>query len=100
MNLNQLDYELVEGTRRDHDIVVYALSTCGFCKRAISFLKDNDYAFRYIHLDLIPIETKNEVKQVLREKFKENPAFPFVVIDDSKHLIGFIQRDWERTLGL
>lgn len=100
MNLNELPFENVQGSRRDHDVVIYALSTCGFCKRAISFLKDKDYSFKYIHLDEISVETKNEVKQILREKFKENPAFPFAVIDDKSHLIGFIQPDWEKTLGL
>jgi glutaredoxin len=100
MNLNELPLVKKEGSRHDHDIVVYALSTCGFCKRALAFLEENDFSFRYIHVDQLPLDTKSEVKKILRERFNENVAFPFAVIDDSSHLVGFIQPDWEKTLGL
>jgi glutaredoxin len=100
MNLNELAYTQIEGTQRDHDIVVYALSTCGFCKRALAYLEEKDIAYKYIYVDQLPIETKNEIKAILRERFKENVAFPFAVIDDTAHLVGFIKPDWIRTLGL
>ncbi|HRY73830.1 MAG TPA: glutaredoxin family protein, partial [Spirochaetia bacterium] len=90
----------VPGSVRDHDITIYALSTCGFCKRAIAFLNDRKVAYRYIHVDSIPLETKTEVKRLLKEKFKEDVAFPFAVVDGDKHLVGFIEADWKLTLGL
>lgn len=98
--LDTLDYVSVPGSVRDHDITIYALSTCGFCKRAIAFLNDRKVAYRYIHVDSIPLETKTEVKRLLKEKFKEDVAFPFAVIDGDKHLVGFIEADWKLTLGL
>jgi len=98
--LDTLDYVSVPGSVRDHDITIYALSTCGFCKRAIAFLNDRKVAYRYIHVDSIPLETKTEVKRLLKEKFKEDVAFPFAVVDGDKHLVGFIEADWKLTLGL
>lgn len=100
MNLNELPFIVKEGTRKDHDITVYALSTCGFCKKAMAFLEDKGFAYRYLHIDTIPVDTKAELKAVLKERFKENVAFPFAVIDDTSHLVGFIQPDWVKTLGL
>lgn len=100
MNLEELPYTTIAGSSSERAITVYALSTCGFCKRAMAFLEDRGIAYRYIYVDQIPLETKNEVKSVLKERFKENVAFPFAVIDDSSHLVGFIQPDWVRTLGL
>ena len=100
MNLKELPLVERQGSRRSHDIVVYALSTCGFCKRALAFLEDQDFAYRYIYVDQLPIETKNEIKKILKERFNENVAFPFAVINDTEHLVGFIQPDWVRTLGL
>ena len=100
MNLEDLPYITIAGNLTERSITVYALSTCGFCKRAMSFLENHGFAYRYIYIDHIPLETKNEVKAVLKEKFKENVAFPFAVIDGSSHLVGFIQPDWARTLGL
>jgi glutaredoxin-like protein NrdH len=98
--LDSLTYLVVEGKRRDRDITVYALSTCGFCKRALTFLNDKGFTYKYIHMDQIPLETKNEAKRALKERFKDDVAFPFAVIDGKEHLVGFIEADWVRTLGL
>jgi len=100
MNLQNLPIVTKDGTRTDHEIMVYALSTCGFCKRALAFLDAHQFAYRYLYVDLIPIDTKNAIKQELKQRFKENVAFPFAVIDDKKYLIGFIEADWKMTLGV
>jgi len=98
--LETLEYTTVEGTRKEHEITVYALSTCGFCKRALAFLDSNGFAYRYIYMDRIPLETKTEVKRVLKDRYDEDVAFPFAVIDGKDHLVGFIEPDWKKTLGL
>lgn len=100
MNLKELAYLEKKGSIDTHDIVVYSLSTCGFCKKAMSFLDEKGFSYKYIHVDQLPLETKNEIKKILKEKFNENVAFPFAVINDASHLVGFIQPDWIRTLGL
>ncbi len=98
MNLQNLPVVTKQGTRNDHSIMVYALSTCGFCKRALAFLDTNNFSYRYLYVDLIPVDVKNTIKQELKERFKENVAFPFAVIDDKKYLVGFIEADWRATL--
>jgi glutaredoxin-like protein NrdH len=100
MNIDALPYVNVEGSGKDLGIVVYALSTCGFCKRALRFLDEKGIAYKYIYVDQIPFETKTELKLMLKDTFKENVAFPFTVFSDGSHLIGFIEPDWVRTLGL
>ncbi len=98
--LDQLSYTDVPGSRSDHEITVYALSTCGFCKRALGFLNAKGIAYRYVYMDHVSLETKNEAKKILKERFKADVAFPFAVIDGDKHLVGFIEPDWVRTLGI
>jgi glutaredoxin-like protein NrdH len=98
MILEELSFVVKNGSRNDHAIVVYALSTCGFCKRAMAFLDEQGFSYKYIYVNQIPIDAKNEIKKILRERFNENVAFPFAVIDHDSHLVGFIQPDWERTL--
>jgi glutaredoxin len=98
--LDTLEYTAVDGARKDRDITIYALSTCGFCKRSLAFLNDHGFAYRYVYVDKIPLETKNEAKRELKERFKEDVAFPFAVIGDDKHLVGFIEADWAKTLGV
>jgi len=93
-----LNYTSVDGQDTRHDIEVYALSTCGFCKRALSFLADKGIAHRYIHLDLVPIDTKTRTKMDLKAKFDEHISFPYAVVDGKSTLIGFIEADWRKTL--
>ena len=47
--LNELDYSIEEGESSPYDICVYALSTCGFCKKGINFLREKKVKFRYIY---------------------------------------------------
>ncbi|MCX7025452.1 MAG: glutaredoxin family protein [Spirochaetes bacterium] len=98
--LESLEYTQVDGEKVDHDVVIYALSTCGFCKRAMAFLDANTIRYRYVYLDRIPIEAKNEAKRTLKERHGMDVAFPFAVIDGTKNLVGFIEPDWKSTLGL
>lgn len=98
--LESLEYTEVHGTRDDKNITVYALSTCGFCKRALYFLNTNGFSYRYIYVDLIPLETKTKAKAELKEKYKADVAFPFATVGDNDYLVGFIEADWKDTLGV
>lgn len=100
MNLQNLPVVSKTGARNNHEIMVYALSTCGFCKRAMAFLEANGFSYTYLYVDLIPVDVKNTIKQELKERFRESVAFPFAVIDEKQHLVGFIEADWKLTLGL
>jgi glutaredoxin len=97
--LETLEYIDVPGSDSGHEITIYALSTCGFCKRALAYLDTKGFAYRYVYMDRLPLETKNAAKQVLKDRFKDSVAFPFAVIDGDKHLVGFIEPDWAATLG-
>jgi len=96
--LDTLTYTAVPGDRADHEITVYALSTCGFCKRALAWLDGRGFAYRYVYVDHIPLETKNEAKRELKDRYKADVAFPFAVIDGSKHLVGFVESEWAKAL--
>lgn len=98
--LDTLTYTTVNGENTSPLITVYALSTCGFCKRAMTYLEKNKFAYRFVYVDSIPIETKNEAKRTLKEKYKVDIAFPFATVGNSDFLVGFIEADWKRTLGL
>jgi len=99
MNLENLSIIEKGGLRKDHEIMVYALSTCIFCKKALAFLDANNFAYKYLFIDRIPFESKSAIKKELGERFKENIIFPFMVIDARKHLIGFIESEWKMALG-
>ncbi len=96
--LDTLEYTKVEGENRKHTVTVYALSTCGFCKRALTFLDAHKIEYSYIYMDKVPLETKTEAKKILKDRYKQDVAFPFAVVDERESLVGFIEADWKRTL--
>jgi glutaredoxin-like protein NrdH len=98
--IESLEYVHEEGVKRDHSVVVYALSTCGFCQRALGFLKNNGVDFRYVYVDNLPGEVKKAVKRELRERYRIKELFPTLIVDEAKALTGFDRQEWERQLGL
>ena len=89
----------VDGKDAGH-IMLYALSTCGFCRRALGFLKNNGVDFRYVYIDELPSEVKQAVKQELRERYRIKEIFPTLILDEEKALTGFDRPEWERELEL
>lgn len=98
--IDKITFETVEGTRNDHDVVVYSLSTCAFCRRALNYLKDAGITYRFAHLDRIDVETKRTVKRELAERFDNIVVFPILVVDDQRAFSGFTESVWARALDI
>ncbi len=73
-------------------VMLYALSTCGWCKKTKALLNELGIAYDYIDVDLLK---GNEQTAVVREIKKHNPDnnFPTMVINDIKCIIGFKEDD-------
>ncbi|MBN1113992.1 MAG: glutaredoxin [Oligoflexia bacterium] len=91
-NLNFINEE---GTVIKHELTVYMLSTCGFCKKALRFLRENSIKFRYIYFDELERELRDNIIAELTGQFKKRMSFPFVVIDNKRCLTGFDKEEWE-----
>lgn len=79
MSLTGKEYtKLVEGEDKG-DILLFALSTCGWCKKTKKELNDKEVAYHYIEVDTLAGADRDEVVNELR---KWNPAlnFPTVII--------------------
>ncbi len=96
--MEQISFEHVEGSKKPRDVVVYALSTCGFCRRGLDFLKKQDIDFRYVYVDKLEPSQKQDLKHELNQKFKQRVLFPFVVLDDEEVMMGFKEQEWRRAL--
>ena len=81
-------------------VMMYTLSTCGYCKSAKTFMHANDVPFDYIDVDLLDTEEKRRVLREAREIAKlDRISFPLVVIGDIV-IVGFMENEIRRTLGL
>lgn len=98
--IESLDFTYVEGSRKEHDVVLYALSTCAFCKKGIDFLTKAGVDFRYIYLDKLDVDLKRQVKGELKSQFENIVVFPVLIIDGTRALTGFTKDQWEAALDL
>ncbi|MBN1531512.1 MAG: glutaredoxin family protein [Spirochaetes bacterium] len=93
-------FQQEEGSRNLGELTVYALSTCGFCRRALAFLRERSIRFRYLYVDDQTPEIKEEIKGHLYDTFKQQVRYPFLVINNERFLIGFTEEEWIKTLGV
>ncbi len=79
--------EHVEGENKGK-VVLYALSTCGWCKKTRMLLESLKIDFSYIYVDLLKGKERSQIiKEV--EKWNSQLSFPTVVINDKDVIIGF-----------
>jgi len=78
--------------RKSGKIVVYALSTCPWCRKAKNLLNELGVEYDFVDVDLVDDEEKEHLISVLR---KWNPAssFPTIVFDDQKCIVGFKENE-------
>jgi glutaredoxin len=88
----------VEGNNSDHDVTIFTLSTCMWCKKCKSYLKDREIKYKYIDIDKITPDEKSEILKYLRENYKPNRiAYPFMVCDD-KFVVGYDPNKYEELM--
>ncbi len=78
-------------------VMLYALSTCGWCRMTRELLTNLGVDFSYVYVDLLSGDELTQVTSELR-KFNTKNSFPTLVINNSKVIIGF--RDDEITEAL
>jgi len=86
----------VEGKNKGK-VMLYALSTCGWCKKTKALLNELGVEYDYTDVDLLKGEEQNAA---IREIMKHNPDtnFPTLVINSDKCIIGFKEDDIRKAL--
>ncbi|MCW4050491.1 MAG: glutaredoxin family protein [Candidatus Bathyarchaeota archaeon] len=88
----------VEGTNKQHKVFVYALSTCGWCKKSKQYLKDNNIEYQYLDVDTCTREDRQKAINDLKNR-NAPVAFPAIIIDE-KLISGFKKQDLDEALNL
>lgn len=80
-----MEWVHVKGIHRG-DVYLYALSTCGHCKRTKELLNSLGVEYQYVFVDTLP---DDEIPTVLKAVEKYNPgvSFPTLIIDNGKRCI-------------
>lgn len=79
-------------------VMVYALSTCPWCRKTKQLLSDLGVEYDYVDVDL---QNENEKKQVVETIKKWNPAcsYPTLVLDNKKCIVGFREDEIRKALA-
>ncbi|MCE5192790.1 glutaredoxin family protein [bacterium] len=88
----------VEGIHNEHKVFLYALSTCGWCRKTKALLQELGIAYDYIDVDEQQGPDRELAKQ---EVLKWNPSlsFPTMVLDDKESVIGFSEARIRRIVS-
>lgn len=95
--MDDISFIKEEGENNRGKIIVYALSTCAFCKKALKFLRDNSISFSYVYVDEFDFDTKSQIKKNLKERYKEDVGFPYLILNDSKVIVGFTEDVYKKN---
>ena len=82
-----MTFQRVEGTDKGR-IVLYALSTCMWCRMAKKLLADMGVGYEFIDVDTLPAEEKDAVKKEIR-KYNPDGSYPTIVINEKDYVSGF-----------
>ncbi len=69
-------------------VMLYALSTCGWCRMTRELLSSLGVGFSYVYVDLLAGEERTAVEREVL-KYNKGFSFPTLVIDGRKVIIGF-----------
>lgn len=89
---------IVNGEKSERSIMLFALSTCQWCRKGKQWLKDNNYSYKYVDVDLLPLEDKRDLKRSLMRFFDATIRYPFIVIDGKDFYAGYNPENWETML--
>jgi glutaredoxin-like protein NrdH len=93
-----MDVKHIDGQNKG-DIMLYAISTCAWCKKTKKFLKSLGVEYRYIDVDMLEPAEK---KKIDGEVMKWNPQrnYPMMVINNKKCIVGYKEDEIKEALHL
>jgi len=89
--------EHVDGKDRGK-VMLYALSTCGWCAKTKDLIRQLGVAFDYTYVDLLEGKEQDEAMSQV-EKFNPSGSFPTLVINGRKTVVGFREQEIREALG-
>jgi glutaredoxin len=89
----------VSGKSNKHKVLLYALSTCAWCKMTKKFLNDNSVEYEYVDVDLANNQDHEKIRDDIVKKGGE-PSYPTIIVDDKTVITGFRKDKLKEALEL
>jgi glutaredoxin len=88
--------EHVDG-RKAGKVMLYALSTCIWCRKTKQLLSDMGVEYDYVFVDLLTGADKDEAVKTVT-KWNPDCSFPTMVVNDKKCIVGFKEPEIREAL--
>ncbi len=79
-------------------VMLYALSTCVWCKKTKKLLDELGVEYNYIDVDLLEGKEEEKVMKEIKH-WNPNTSFPTIVINDDKCILGFDEVKIKKEIG-
>jgi glutaredoxin len=89
----------IPGKNNKHKVLMYALSTCAWCKLTKQFLKDNEIEYEYVDVDHCNEEDLKNIKNDILSR-GGSLSYPALIIDEKILITGFRKDKISEVLGL
>ncbi len=92
-----VEMQHVEG----HDkgkLVLFALSTCGWCKKTRALIEDLEASYDYVYVDLTKGKEREDVVEMVK-KWNPQVSFPTLIINNEKCIVGFKEDEIREAIG-
>jgi glutaredoxin len=94
-----MDIVKIPGKNNKHKILMYALSTCAWCKKTKQFLKDNNVEFEYVDVDLCDRADRKKVHDDIESRGGDL-SYPTLIVDDKTLINGFREDKIRKALEI
>jgi glutaredoxin len=99
MNSENMNLVKVPGKNKKHKILLYALSTCAWCRMEKQFLKDSSVEYEYVDVDLCNEKDREKIRgDILKRGGELN--YPTLILDDKKLISGFRKDKIQKALEI
>lgn len=78
----------IQGKSNKHKVLLYAISTCPWCKKEKQFLRDNNIEFDYVDVDLCNDDDYEKIREDILNRGGRF-SFPAIIIDGRTLINGF-----------
>lgn len=87
----------VEGKNKCN-VMLYALSTCIWCKKTKKLLQNLGVEYYYEDVDLLEGEEREKAEKEI-SKWIKTFSFPLIVLNNNRHISGFDEQKIRQELG-
>ncbi len=99
INSESMNLVKVSGKNRKHKVLLYALSTCAWCKMEKQFLKDSSVEYEYVDVDLCNEKEREKIRGEILRRGGEL-KYPTLIIDDMNLISGFHEEKIRKALEI